>query len=141
MSLWVYWLILIIILTVLEVSTANLVSIWFIASAIVSLVLSFFTENLIILIGVFVLLGVLLLIITKSLLDKYIKPTNTKTNLDRVVGMVGICTEEIKRNVVGEVKVDGKRWSAVSDKKIDVGDEVIIEKIDGVKLVVRKEEK
>ena len=54
--------------------------------------------------------------------------------------MNGICTEEISRNKVGEVKVDGKRWSAISPNKINVGDEVIITDIDGVKLKVKKGE-
>ena len=53
--------------------------------------------------------------------------------------MSGVVTEEIKKNTVGEIKVDGKRWSAISDKKIGVGSTVKVLKIDGVKLVVEKE--
>ena len=55
--------------------------------------------------------------------------------------MKGIVTEEIKKNVIGEVKVDGKKWSAISNKKIEVGEEVIVDAIEGVKLVVRKGDK
>ena len=62
------------------------------------------------------------------------------TNLDRVIGMVGIVTEEITRFKIGEVRVDGKKWSAISEEKIKVGEKVIIEGIDGVKLIVRKGE-
>ena len=138
---WIYWLIVIIILTIVEASTVNLVSIWFIASAIVSLILSFIYDSLFLEIGTFVILGIILMILTKPLLDKYVKSKSVKTNLDRVIGMHGICTEEIKKNVIGEVKVDGKRWSAISTEKINVNDEVLIEAIDGVKLKVRKEGK
>ncbi len=138
---WIYWLIVIIILTIVEASTVNLVSIWFIASAIVSLVLSFIYDSLFLEIGTFVIVGIILMILTKPLLDKYVKSKSVKTNLDRVIGMHGICTEEIKKNVIGEVKVDGKRWSAISTEKINVNDEVLIEAIDGVKLKVRKEGK
>ena len=53
--------------------------------------------------------------------------------------MTGIVTEEIKKNTVGEVKVDGKKWSAISDTSIKVDEEVVVEKIDGVKLIVKKE--
>ena len=64
-----------------------------------------------------------------------------KTNLDRVVGMSGICTEEISsKNDVGEVKVDGKKWSAISSSKIKKGDEITVISIDGVKLKVKKGE-
>lgn len=137
--MWIFWLSLIIVLTIVELSTISLVSIWFIASALVSLIVSFFTDSVIIQFSIFVILGVILLITTKPILDKYIKPKSVKTNLDKVVGMHGIVTEKITKNKIGEVKVDGKRWSAKADKTINVDEEVIIEKIDGVKLIVRKE--
>lgn len=139
MDLWMIWIIVILILTVLEISTVGLVSIWFIASALVSLILSFFIESFYIQFAVFVILGLILLITTRPLLTKFIKPKNSSTNLDRVIGMTGIVTEEISKNTVGEVKVDGKKWSAISNKKIAVGQEVIIKDIEGVKLIVEKE--
>ena len=42
MSYWVMWLVIVILLTIIEASTVNLVSIWFIASGIVSLFVSLF---------------------------------------------------------------------------------------------------
>ncbi len=138
--MWLGWLILIIILTFVELSTISLICIWFIASALVSLVVSFFTANFFIQFFIFVILGVILLITTKPIIDKWLKPKNNKTNLDRIVGMTGVVTEEIKKNIIGEVKVDGKKWSAVASKKIGVGENVIIEAIEGVKIVVRKED-
>lgn len=139
MELWMLWIIIILVLTVLEISTVGLVSIWFIASALVSLILSFFIESFYIQFAVFVILGLILLITTRPLLAKFIKTKNSSTNLDRVIGMTGIVTEEISKNTVGEVKVDGKKWSAISNKKIAVGQEVIIKDIEGVKLIVEKE--
>ena len=141
MMTWTFWLMVIILLTIVEISTVNLVSIWFIASALVSLILSFIYDNAYLEMGVFAILGIVLMLLTKPLINKYLKPERVRTNIDRVIGMTGICTEEIKKNTIGEVKVDGKRWSAISSSKINVGDEVIIEKIDGVKLKVRKEGK
>ncbi len=141
MMTWTFWLMVIILLTIVEISTVNLVSIWFIASALVSLILSFIYDNAYLEMGVFAILGIVLMLLTKPLINKYLKPERVRTNIDRVIGMTGICTEEIKKNTIGEVKVDGKRWSAISSSKINVGDEVIIEEIDGVKLKVRKEGK
>ena len=54
--------------------------------------------------------------------------------------MDGIVTEGIKKNIVGEVKVDGKLWSAVADETIPVDTVVKVEKIDGVKLVVKNDD-
>ena len=139
MELWMLWIIIILCLAVLEISTVGLISIWFIASAVVSLILSFFVSSFYIQFAVFVILGVILLVTTRPILTKFIKPKNTLTNLDRVIGMTGIVTEEISKNNVGEVKVDGKKWSAISKKEIKEGQEVIIKAIDGVKLIVEKE--
>ena len=139
MELWMLWIIIIFCLTLLEITTVGLVSIWFIASALASLILSFFVESFYIQFAVFVVLGIILLFTTRPLLAKFIIPKNSSTNLDRVIGMTGIVTEEITKNTVGEVKVDGKKWSAISNKKIEVGQEVIIKEIEGVKLIVEKE--
>lgn len=138
MNLWIFWLIIIIALSFLEAMTVNLVSIWFIASGLVSLIMSFFDIPFCWQFGVFVILGLLLMITTKPILKKWIKPREIKTNIDRVLGMSGVVTEEISKNVIGEVKVDGKRWSAISAKKISVGEEIIVDEIDGVKLKVHK---
>lgn len=136
---WLYWLVIAIVLTVIEAMTVNIVSIWFVISSLMAMIVSLFTDNLVIQIGVFVIVGVILLLLTKPIIDKYLKQKNIKTNLDRVIGMTGIVTEEIKKNSVGEIKVDGKRWSAISNMKIPVGDNVKVLKIDGVKLIVEKE--
>lgn len=72
---------------------------------------------------------------TRDILQKKLIK-NEKTNLDRVVGMKGIITEEITENNIGEVKVDGKKWSAVSKHPIKKGEFVKILKINGVKLEV-----
>ena len=63
---------------------------------------------------------------------------NERTNLDRVIGMEAIVTVEIKKNNPGEVKVDGKKWTAISNKKIKVGTTVKVLEIEGVKLKVEE---
>jgi len=132
------WLIIILFLGFIEAITVNLVTIWFVISGIVSLILSFFINDFIIQFSVFVILGILLLITTRSWLNKVFKINKYKTNLDRVIGMQGIVTEKITKNSPGEVKVDGKRWMAISDKTINVDNDVKILEIDGVKLKVEK---
>lgn len=141
MDLWIVWLMIIIALSVIEAATINLVSIWFIISAFISLITSFFNIPFLWQFGIFVLFGLFLMITTKPILKNWIKPREIKTNFDRVIGMTGVVTEEISKNIIGEVKVDGKKWSAMSTKKILVGEEVIIDSIDGVKLKVHKLEK
>ena len=135
-----FWLVVILILIIAEASTVNLVSIWFIGSGSISLILSLFVDNFLLQFGVFVLLGLLLLVTTRPIISKFMRFRRENTNLDRVIGMVAKVTEDITKDEIGEVKVDGKKWSAISKDNLLIGDEAVVTKIDGVKLVVRKKE-
>lgn len=132
-----FWLFLIILLAIIEALTINLISIWFIASAILALILSFITDNFIIQFGVFVIFGVIFLITTRKSLEKKLVKKE-KTNFDRIIGMKGVVTEKIEELKVGEVKVDGKKWSAISKKPLEEGEKVKILKIEGVKVEVER---
>ena len=139
MEQWYVWLALIIILAFIEFTTINLTTMWSIASAIVAMILSFFTDNYIIQFAVFVILGVVLLITTRPILLKAFNKKKEKTNVDRVIGMEAIVTEKITKHKSGEVKVDGKLWTAEADEDIDVDEIVKVLDIDGVYLKVQKE--
>ena len=134
-----FWLAIVLLLSFVEVATVNLVTIWFIVSALVALLLAFFNVDFIVQFAVFVILGVVLLVTTRSHLEKLLNKNKQKTNLDRVVGMEGVVTEKITKHNPGEVKVDGKKWTAISSKTIAEGKTVKIVKIEGVKLVVEEE--
>lgn len=132
------WLIVILVLSIIELGTVSLVTVWFIASALVALVLSCFGIDFTIQFGTFVILGTVLLITTRKSLVKMLDKTRVKTNFDRILDMEGLVTEDITKNNSGEVKVDGKRWTAISSKDIKKGSTVKIKKIDGVKLIVEE---
>lgn len=136
MEVWI-WLGIVIVLSIWEALTIDLVSIWFIISGIVSLILSLFEVNFAICFEVFVIFGTILMIFTRKYLIKLLKVKNVKTNIDRIIGMKGIVVKEIN-NSIGEVKVDGKIWSAYSDDKFEIEDYVKILKIESVKLKVGK---
>lgn len=132
------WLAVVILLAIVEIISINLTTIWFVISGLASLFVSFICDNFLIQFATFVILGIILLVTTKPYLKKILKTEDSKTNLDRVEGMNGIVTEEITKKQFGEVKVDGKLWTAYADKKIKVGSMVKIIKIDGVKLKVEE---
>ena len=52
--------------------------------------------------------------------------------------MKGIVTMDITKDNIGEVKVDGKRWSAYSDTDISKGEIVKVLSINSVKIKVEK---
>ena len=134
-----FWLVIILLLSFVEVATVNLVTVWFIASALVSLLLAFLNVNFIVQFAVFVILGIILLLTTRNYLVGLLNKNKQITNLDRVVGMEGVVTEKITKHNPGEVKVDGKKWTAVASKTISEGKVVRIKEIEGVKLIVEEE--
>lgn len=134
------WFIIFLLLLLIEIFTVNLVTIWFAIGALASLITTYFTDNVIIQIVVFLVVSILMLIILKPLTKRFKTKHVIATNLDRVIGMEAIVTEEISKNKVGEVRVDGKKWSAVSNETIPKDAIVIVQKIEGVKLIVKKED-
>ena len=124
----------------MEVITVNLVTIWFIASGLVTLVVSIFVDSLVIQMSVFVILGILLLITTRKPLQRMVNNHRESTNLDRLYSMTGVVTENIFHNKPGVVKIDGKFWTAISDEDIDVDSIIKVIEINSVKLKVKKVE-
>lgn len=134
------WTIIFLILLFVELITINLVSIWFAIGALFSAIVSIFTDSVLIQVLTFLLVSIVTLIITKPVVKKINKKKFTPTNLDRVIGQQGVVTKRISKDSYGLVKVLGSIWTATSDDFIDVGSRVIVQKIDGVKLIVKKKE-
>lgn len=132
------WFILFLVLLFIEIITINLVTIWFVFGSLAAMLTSFLTTNVTIQIIVFIAVSIVSLIITKPFIKKLRKRKIVPTNLDRVIGKIGIVTKEITKNSYGEVKVDGSIWTATSKNKITKDSQVQVLKIDGVKLVVEK---
>jgi len=133
------WLAIAVILAIIEMSTVNLVSIWYILSSIITMIVSLFIDNVVIQVAIFVLGGTILLLLTKDAIKK-ILPEKTKTNIDRIIGMKGIVTEKITKKTPGVVKVDGKFWTAVADENIPTDTTVEILEINSTKLKVKRME-
>lgn len=134
---WI-WLSIVLLLIFIEVMTVGLTTVWFVISGIAAMILSLFIDSVEIEFAVFVLGGVLLLITTRPYLVKKLKVKEAKTNLDRVIGMKGTVTDEIDLLKPGEVKVDGKKWTAIADSNIEVGKTVEVLEIVGVKIKVKE---
>lgn len=139
-TLLIVWAAAIIIFGTLEALTAQLVSIWFVIGAIAALIAQLLSAPLYLQIVVFIIVSVIALAITRPLVKKYIHPKMQRTNADRVLEQHGLVVEKIDNtNATGQVKVDGKIWTARSldDTVIPEDAKVQVEKIDGVKLIVK----
>lgn len=137
----IYWFLACLVLLFIEISTVNLVSIWFAIGSLFAMILAIFTDNFLLQLIMFIVISIIALLITKPLVKKIRKNDIVPTNLDRVIGKKAEVIKEITADKYGEVKVLGAVWTAVGDDTFKVGDKVIVKSIDGVKLLVEKEEK
>ena len=136
----IIWAAVIVLFGVFEAVTAQLVSIWFVIGAVAALISALLGATVTVQVIIFFAVSVLALVITRPLVKKFIVPKKEHTNADKVLGQIGIVVEDIDNlNATGQVKVDGKIWSArtVDNSLITKDKEVIIEKIQGVKLMVK----
>ena len=140
MSYIVAWFITFLVLLFIEFVTIDLVTIWFAIGALAAMGTSFLTDSIVIQVVVFIVVSVITLLITRPLVKKFKGFDITPTNSDRVIGKIGEVTKKIEKNKYGEVKVFGNTWTASSEKELNIGTKVKVLRIDGVKLVVEKEE-
>ena len=135
----IIWIGIIILAAVIEASTMDLSSIWFSAGALVALIVTLFTNNVAAQVIAFIVASSGLLLTVRPMVRKNLKKNDIKTNADSLIGKIAICTSAIKVEERGEVKIEGKIWTAISNEDIDPGDKVVVLAIKGVKLVVRKQ--
>lgn len=126
---------------IVEVYTAEMVSIWFTVGSLVSFFLALCTEvNATVQILVFLGTAVVLMICTRRIFLKMLKTSTEKTNLESLIDSTHKLTKEITEDGYGEVKINGVVWRVVSKNKkpIDENKKVKIIKIDGNKFIVEE---
>lgn len=140
----IFWLIVFAVLLVIEILTMGLTTIWFAGGAIVAFVLSYVGFGLPVQIIVFLLVSIALLILTRPIAMKFFNQERQKTNAESLIGQKAVVLERIDTlHGTGRAEVNGMEWSAKTDNPeeiIEVGEVVVIEGIQGVKLIVKKEE-
>jgi len=55
-----------------------------------------------------------------------------------LVGKTAVCVKTISQGSAGQVKLAGEVWRAMSDSKIEINQEVLVEGVEGVSLIVKK---
>ncbi len=137
--MWQIWLIIAGVCLVIEIMTTGFLVFWLAIGALVSMIVSLFTDSILIQTAVFVISSAILIFATKPFVKKFAKTKDVKTNAFSIIGQNGIVTKEIDSiNAKGQVKIDGETWSAVGKDDMDIpkGTEVEVLEIKGVKAVV-----
>ena len=133
------WLLVLIAFAVGEALTVGLTSIWFAVGALGALITAGLGFGFWPQIIVFLVLSGVTLALVRPLAKKVLKPGYSATNADRVIGAVGLVTEEVD-NMAGKglVNLSGQVWSARAqdEQNIPAGQEVRVLRIQGVKVIV-----
>ena len=135
----IIWFVLLVGFLMIESSTVAMVSIWFAAGALVALILSLLQVQLGVQVVAFLIVSCALLAALRPFVRKFIEPKIVKTNVDSVVGSLGVVTQEIDNlQACGQVKLGAMEWTArsASDESIPVGTRVRVVRIEGVKAIV-----
>ena len=134
------WLIAIILFAIIEIVTVQLVSVWFAGGAVAAFIAALAGADISIQWICFVAVSALLLIFTKPFVKKVTHREPEKTNIDAQIGKTTVVTKRIDNIAeTGEVKLNGISWTArsIDNEIIEVGTTVFVEKVDGVKLIVK----
>ena len=136
----IIWFVIMAVFLIVEAACPfHLVSIWFAAGALVSLVISMLGGELWLQIIAFCIVSGALLAGLWPFIRKFLNPHLTATNVDSVIGTEGIVTADIDNlNAVGQVKLGGMEWTArsTSGDKITAGTRIRVDRIEGVKAFV-----
>jgi membrane protein implicated in regulation of membrane protease activity len=138
--MWQIWLIAAGVFFIGEIITVGFLIFWLGIGALLAMIVSFFTSNLIIQTAVFVISSTILMFATKPFVNKITKnDKKVSTNVYSIIGKKGIVTQDI--NIVegkGQIKVNGELWSAICNGNITIsaGTEVEVKEVRGVKALV-----
>ena len=137
------WLVLMVVLLVVEGVAPGLVSIWFALGALAALLAAILHAPVWLQVTWFVVVSVVSLILTRPLARKYVNSKTQPTNADMLIGVDCVVKEKIDNlRGTGAVLAQGKEWTARTESgeaSAEVGEIVKIVRIEGVKLIVKKE--
>ncbi|MDD2414524.1 MAG: NfeD family protein [Eubacteriaceae bacterium] len=136
------WFVVAIIFLIIELISVGLTVIWFAVGAAAAGAANLAGLPLSVQFIIFFGVSLALLIMLRPVLQGYVRAHHVPTNADRLIGETGLVTQAIvPLQGTGKVMVKGQEWSAKSENEtIAEGSCVVVEKIEGVKLVVKVKE-
>jgi len=135
----IIWLGLTVLFLIAEASTVTVISLWFAAGSLVAMAMALLGGAIWLQVLTFLVVSAVALTALRPLVRKYLTPKLTATNIDSVIGSVGIVTATIDNvGATGQVKLNGMEWTArsTSGESIPAGSKVRVDKIEGVKVFV-----
>ncbi len=137
----VIWVAIAVVFAIIEAFTLGLTTIWFAGGALAAAISAMMGAPTLVEVIVFVVVSAFLLFFTRPIATKHFNNKTTDTNVDALIGREGIAKTDFKPHEVGQVKADGKVWSAIcEDGEITKSSVVVVKEIKGVTLTVERKE-
>ncbi|MDD3051818.1 MAG: NfeD family protein [Candidatus Cloacimonetes bacterium] len=140
---WIVWTAIGIICVIIEIFTPGFLFLSFGAGAILTGILVYIFEALPIYMQMiaFAAITAILFFNLRRLTKKIYNKNESSTNVEALIGKIGIVTKTVPSDGRGYVKIEGETWSAVSNdvKEIAEGTKVHIVNIEGNKVIVSLE--
>ena len=138
-----FWIAAFIVLTAAEARTVSLTCIWFAGGALAGLLVQVLGGSVKLQLALFAAVSFALLLLVRPLAAGILKPKETRTNTDGLIGRKVVVKETID-NVrgTGSVSLAGETWLARSlheDRILTPGTAAVIREIRGAKLFVEQE--
>lgn len=140
----IFWFVMLVVFVLAEAATVTVVSLWFAAGSLVALIVSMLSGPVWLQFVLFGVVSAVLLWMLRPVIQKHFKPHLTRTNVDAIIGKVGITLVPIDNMMAqGKLMLDGMEWSArsTSGEEIPENVKVRIDRVEGVKLYVTPVEK
>lgn len=137
----IFWAVVILIAIIIEIQTADLVSVWFAIGGVVAIILASIKVSIVIQIVGFIVISFILLVLCLKFWKKKLKkdfiPTNVNRNIGKTVIVKEITNEDDNHYVVS---MDGQLWSAYTEnnEKVVIGQKVEIVAINGNNIKIKK---
>lgn len=136
--IYIWTLVAILSLFVEIIATSALVSIWFVAGALVALVAAIFKLDFNIQLFLFFVVSIISLAIFRPLFAKMMHGEVIEMGANRMIGKRYKLLEDIEPLKAGSIKNQGVIWTAISENSIKAGALVEVISIDGSKVIVRE---
>ena len=135
----ILWLAAVVVLLVIEIATLGLTTIWFAGGALIAGIAAVTGAGSIVQFVIFLIVS---LILTRPVAVKYLNVNRTRTNAESLIGKEAVVTQTVENlKNQGQVIVGGIEWTARTgdnETVIEKDTVVEIERIEGVKLIVKK---
>ena len=139
----IMWLILLACFLVVEAITVGLTTIWFAGGALVAAIASGLGAGILIQWVLFLIVSLALLIFTRPMAVRYMNKGVPKTNVNSLIGERAVVIQKINNlEQSGQVRINDIEWMArTSSDEVTIPEHaiVIIEDVQGVKLIVKEE--